>query len=150
MSSGWGEGLEEEVPGCLCAPLMECLLCPPGGTQHTLDGLRRGQHGQGKGPESLGTQYIETWKEARRWGWEQRGETPEVLGGWVGVGCEPHRAQCWAVVLCAGAHVSTGPEESRVQRAERLAAEVPRGVPLAPPRPPESRLVPVLALGARV
>lgn len=79
-----------------------------------------------------------------------KGETPEVLGRWVRMGYEPRRAQCGPVVLCAGAYVSTGPGESRVQRAEWLAAEVPWGVPLAPPCPPESRLVPALALGVGV
>ena len=44
---------------------------------------------------------FEKRKEARRWGWEQRGETPEVLGRWVGMGCEPHRAQCGALCIYA-------------------------------------------------
>lgn len=29
-----------------------------------------------------------------------KGETPEVLGRWVRMGCEPRRAQCGPVVLC--------------------------------------------------
>lgn len=55
-----------------------------------------------KAPSPWEHSTFEKWKKARRWGWEQRGETPEVLGRWVGVGCEPHRAQCWAVVLLCG------------------------------------------------
>lgn len=93
----------------------------PGNTAHLRSGRR-----QGGGVGSKGERLQRCW--AGGWEWAVN-PTGLSAGQWSS---------------CAGAHISTGPEELRVQRAERLAAEVPWGVPLAPPCPPESRLVPAL------